>query len=41
MYDIPDNDQLVREIAEMFKTDIDAGKWMTVLRLQLLVPVVH
>ena len=38
VYDIPDNGQLIREIAEMFKTDIDAGKWMTVLRLQLLVP---
>ena len=25
VYDIPDNDQLIREIAEMFKKDIDAG----------------
>ena len=25
VYDIPDNDQLIREIVEMFKKDIDAG----------------
>ena len=25
MYDIPDDDQLIREIAEMFKEDIDEG----------------
>ena len=25
VYDIPDDDQLIREIAEMFKKDIDEG----------------
>ena len=41
--DIPDDDQLIREIAEMFKKDIDEGNVEEMddsTRLQLLVPVV-
>ena len=46
VYDIPDNDQLIREIAETFKKDIDAGNVektddSTEITTQLLVPVDH
>ena len=35
VYDIPDDNQLIQEIAETYKEDIDEVKWMTVLRFLL------
>ena len=32
VYDISDDNQLIREITETFKEDINKVKWMTVLR---------